>query len=160
MLNDMCAVEIPAVFPLEFLQARTAKRRAAIQPKVAAIDSARRQRQGQRRFLKIPNVSVIPGRLVVRPPRYATPWSTQQSPMASVSTWTVPLSMMPCPSSEDALLFFFHLVGGNTPPQFVEQHLPRTSGSLFGHCVRRPSTASSSDQSKLSKALTLPTFLS
>jgi hypothetical protein len=67
--EEAAAIQIPVVFPLECLQARMAKRRAAIQAQLAAINWAR----GQRRDVKVPNVSVIPGRLVVRPPRYATP---------------------------------------------------------------------------------------
>jgi hypothetical protein len=66
--EEAAAVQIPVVFPLEFLQARMAKRRAAMQAKIAAINWA----GGQTRDLKIPSVTVIPGRLVVRPPRYAT----------------------------------------------------------------------------------------
>jgi hypothetical protein len=73
MEEEAGAVEIPIVFPLEFLQAQTAKRRAALQVKVAAIEWVKGQGACERRYLKIPNVTVIPGRLVTRKPRYATP---------------------------------------------------------------------------------------
>jgi hypothetical protein len=67
------AVQIPIVFPIEFLQTQTAKRRSALQAKIAAIDWVKAQREGRRTDLKIPNVTVVPGHLVNRPPRFATP---------------------------------------------------------------------------------------
>jgi hypothetical protein len=70
--EQSAAIEIPIIFPIEFLQQQTAKRRAALQAKLAAIAWVKARREGRRPDLKIPNVSIVPGRFVKRPPRYAT----------------------------------------------------------------------------------------
>jgi hypothetical protein len=74
-LTDEAAdsVAIPLVFPIEFMQKQMAKRRLALLATIAAIDWINAEHEDAKRDLRIPDVTVIPGHLVVSPPRFSTP---------------------------------------------------------------------------------------